>query len=153
MATIRHEIWIDAPVSTVYKLLSTPEGMSSWWNQQTVVQTPDGEVWEHSPGPEHGKVQMLLLAREKNQRFQWKCISNHGPDVPASAWTGTVMTFDLGDRSSSSVASEQWAKDAPAQTVLKFAHKGWDKDSRFLPFCNSSWATVLQQLADKAMEV
>ena len=93
---------------------------------------------------------MLILERERNNLFKWQCISSHSEDVPASAWTGTTMTFALGDRSSSPIAQEKWAKKFPLKTVLTFAHDGWDDSSRFLPFCNSSWASVLQQLSDKA---
>lgn len=152
MSTIRHEIWIDAPIEVVYGLLATPEGMSSWWDKQTVVETPEGEVWEHTPGPEHGVTRMLIVAREKNRLFQWKCISTHKSDVPASAWTDTVMSFELGDRTSSEVAGQAWAKKFPMQTVLKFSHEGWDEHSPYLPFCNTSWAAVLQQLTDKAQQ-
>jgi uncharacterized protein YndB with AHSA1/START domain len=152
MTAIQHEIWIDAPVSVVYDLIATPEGMSSWWDQQRQVQTDEGEVWEHTPGPEHGTVRMLLLDRTPHRRFSWRCISAHAPDVPASAWTGTVMTFALGDRRTSSVASEPWAQRAAIQTVLAFSHEGWDPNSRYLAFCNTAWAGVLQQLADKATE-
>jgi uncharacterized protein YndB with AHSA1/START domain len=150
MATIRHEIWIDASISTVYRLLSTPDGMSSWWDQQTPLQTEQGEVWEHTPGPEHGTVRMLIVQRERNRLFKWKCVSSHQPDVPASAWTGTTMTFELGGRTSSPVAQERWAKKFPLKTVLRFSHDGWNESSIYLPFCNTAWATVLQQLSEKA---
>jgi uncharacterized protein YndB with AHSA1/START domain len=30
MATIKHEVWINAPIRKVYQLLATPAGMSSW---------------------------------------------------------------------------------------------------------------------------
>jgi hypothetical protein len=124
--------------------------MSSWWDKLTPVQTDEGEVWEHSPGPEHGKVRMLVVERVRNQRFTWKCISKHSPHVPASAWTGTTMTFVLGRRASSLVAQEKWAKKFPLKTVLVFTHDGWSESSRYLPFCNTAWATTLQQLSDKA---
>ena len=93
MTSIRHEIWIAAPVEAVYKLLGTAQGISSWWDQQTERRTEAGLIWEHSPGPEHGTVQMLVTRREPDRMLQWKCISRHKPSTPASAWTGTVITF------------------------------------------------------------
>jgi uncharacterized protein YndB with AHSA1/START domain len=152
MATIKHEVWINAPIAKVYELLATPEGMSSWWDKQTEVHTSEGLVWEHSPGPEHGTVRMLVENRVQGRLLRWKCISHHAEDVPASAWTGTTMTFALGERASSAVASENWAREIPLQTVLSFTHEGWDEASRYLPFCNTAWAGVLMQLAEKAAE-
>jgi uncharacterized protein YndB with AHSA1/START domain len=152
MAEIRHELWIDAPVEKVYQLLATPDGMSSWWDKQTEVQTKEGLVWEHSPGPEHGTVRMQVLERVPDKLFKWKCISRHAANVPASAWFGTTMRFMLGDRASSAVASEKWAREVPLRTVLSFVHEGWDDGSRYFAFCNTAWAEVLQRLAAKAAE-
>lgn len=39
VAEIRHQVWIDAPLATVFATLATPEGVSRWWNPQTPVQT------------------------------------------------------------------------------------------------------------------
>ena len=150
MTSIRHEIWVDAPVEAVYRLLGTAQGISSWWDQQTERRTEAGLIWEHSPGPEHGTVQMLVTRREPNRMLQWKCISEHKPSTPASAWTGTVVTFMLADRSASKVASAAWAQSIPVQTVLFFTHEGWDEASPYLGFCNTAWAEVLQMLAKKA---
>jgi hypothetical protein len=93
---------------------------------------------------------MLILERIPNRLFKWKCISRHSENTPGSAWTGTTMSFALGDRASSVVASQKWAREIPLQTVLSFAHEGWDENSRFFAFCNTAWAAVLQMLADKA---
>jgi uncharacterized protein YndB with AHSA1/START domain len=128
MAAIKHELWIDAPVEKVYPLLATPDGMSSWWDRQTEVQTDDGPVWEHSP-------RMLVTARIPNELFKWKCISRHAANVPASSWSGTSMSFAFADRASSAVASEKWAREVPVQTVLSFEHEGWDETSRYFAFC------------------
>jgi uncharacterized protein YndB with AHSA1/START domain len=150
MASIKHELWIDAPADKVYKLLGTAEGISSWWDQQTERQTADGLIWEHSPGPEHGTVQFLVTRREANRTLQWKCVSHHDASTPASAWTGTVITFTLADRAASKVASAKWAEPIPVRTVLFFSHEGWDEQSPYLGFCNTAWAEVLQKLASTA---
>lgn len=150
MASIKHELWIDAAADAVYALLGTAGGVSSWWDQQTERQTDDGLIWEHSPGPEHGTVQFLVTRRDLNRTVQWKCVSQHGPSTPASAWTGTVITFTLADRAASKVASAQWAASIPLQTVLFFSHDGWDEQSPYLGFCNTAWAEVLQKLASRA---
>ncbi|MDH3376857.1 MAG: SRPBCC domain-containing protein [Gammaproteobacteria bacterium] len=152
MASIRHEVWIDAPPSRVFELLSSAEGISTWWDQQTKVDTPEGVVLEHNPGPEHGTVQFLVLESEKDRLVRWRCISSHPENVPASEWTGTEISFHMGERSSSEPASEKWSAQIPVQTVLRLDHSGWPDNSKYLPFCNFAWADVLTKLSKKAME-
>ena len=149
MASIEQEVWIDAPPERVFDLLRSAAGISTWWDKQTKKDTPDGVVFEHSPGPEHGVVQFLVLESSANL-IRWKCISSHAENVPASEWTGTEITFHIGNRSSSSVATETWAANLPVQTVLRLNHSGWREGARYLPFCNFAWAGVLTNLAKKA---
>jgi len=61
MATIYHQVWINAPVAKVYDALSTAEGISNWWDKQTAVETATGQVLEHNPGPMHGVVKLKVL--------------------------------------------------------------------------------------------
>lgn len=151
MASIEHEVWIDASPDRVYELLRSAEGISTWWDKQTRKDTPDGVVFEHSPGPEHGVVQFLVL-ESSPELIRWKCISRHPNNVPASEWTGTEIVFHIGDRSNSAVATENWAAKLPARTVLRLNHSGWREDARYLPFCNFAWAGVLMNLSKKAVE-
>lgn len=151
MASIVHEAWIDAPPERVYELLSSAEAISTWWDKQTSKDTPDGVVLEHSPGPEHGVVQFLVLESSPHL-IRWKCISSHPENVPASEWTGTEIAFYIGDRSTSAAAIEKWAAKLPVQTVLRLKHSGWREEARYLPFCNFAWAGVLMNLAKKAVE-
>lgn len=148
MAVIRHEVWIDAPRERVYECLGSAQGVSRWWDTQIERQTPQGTVWEHSPGPAHGVVQMLVLAQQPGELLQWRCISTHDAATPASEWTGTTISFRLGDRGSSAAAGSNWARQIPVQTVLSFSHEGWAENARFFAFCNTAWGTVLQQLVD-----
>ncbi|WP_225784719.1 SRPBCC domain-containing protein [Xenophilus sp. Marseille-Q4582] len=152
MAAIRHELWIDAPVEQVWALLGSAEGVSCWWDHQSERETPEGTVWEHTPGPAHGTVRMRVVAREPNTLLQWTCISTHDAATPASEWTGTTISFRLGPRESSPAARADWARRIPVQTVLSFTHEGWPQGSRFLAFCTTAWAGVLQKLADCAVK-
>ena len=152
MASIRQEVWIDAPVERVFGLLSSPEQISTWWDEQTAVDTPKGLVLEHSPGPEHGVVRFLVLETRPHELVRWRCISTHPESVPASEWTGTEIAFCLGDRSSSQVATEKWALPIAVQTVLRLEHTGWKEEAKYLPFCNFAWAAVMTSLSQKAVE-
>ena len=153
MASIRQEVWIDAPPERVFELLNSAEEIGTWWDEQTKKETPEGIVLEHSPGPEHGIVRFLILESEPHSLVRWRCTSSHPENVPASEWTGTEISFYIGDRSSSPVAMDKWASQIPVQTVLRLEHSGWDDDAKYLPVCSYAWADVLTNLSRKAVEV
>ena len=96
MATIHHQVSIEAPLGTVYQAIATPEKIGTWWDKQTAVQTDRGLVLEHNPGPEHGVVKMRVVEQAADQRVEWECISNHPTSSPASAWTGTRLRLRAG---------------------------------------------------------
>lgn len=152
MISITHEVWIDAPRASVYKLLGSAEGVSQWWDQQTEVATADAVYWDHTPGPEHGTVRMQVLQRVDGRLIEWKCISQHKSDTPASAWTGTRLRFQLFERDEIAIANQAWSKAVPAQTVLVFEQSEWDETNPYFAFCNFAWGSVLQNLANAATQ-
>lgn len=152
MNSIKHEVWIDAPKEEVYRLLSSADAIGTWWDEQTRIETPDGIVLEHSPGPEHGVVKFLVLVNEPYNLVRWRCISSHPENTPASEWTGTEIVFEIGDRNSSEVAQDKWANEVPIQSVIKFEHLGWPTPSKYFAFCCAAWADVLGNLSKKAAE-
>ena len=85
MASLCHEVWINAPIAKVYQAISTVEGISSWWDKQTAIQTDSSVVLEHDPGPEHGVVRLKVLDLTQDRRVEWECISTHPQTSPASA--------------------------------------------------------------------
>lgn len=141
MAVLFHEVWIAAPTVRVYDAISTADGISTWWDKQTVTQTPQGMVFEHNPGPEHGVVRMKVLQPVHETRVEWECISQHPKTSPASAWTGTHIIFEITTRS-----VPLWAAKPVNMTILKFRHAGWDENSEYLGFCNFAWAQALTKL-------
>jgi Uncharacterized conserved protein len=133
MTTIHHQLLIDAPVSRVYDVIATAEGISTWWDKQTAKKTERGLVLEHSPGREHGIVQFLVVELIPNTRVEWECISTHPASSPASAWTGTHFIFDLTERG-----------DGP--TALDFRQTNYDEGSAFFENNKNAWWQVLQNL-------
>src|SRR5205809_4194031 len=95
MATIHHELSINAPVAKVYEALSLADQIGTWWDKQTAIQTDRGLVLEHNPGPEHGVVKLRVIELVPNKRVEWECISFHPKSSPASAWTGTHFIFEI----------------------------------------------------------
>jgi uncharacterized protein YndB with AHSA1/START domain len=136
MATIYHQVSINAPVSRVYEAISTPDKIGTWWDKQTARQTDLGLVLEHNPGPEHGVVQLRVVESIPNKRIEWECISTHPSSSPASAWTGTHFVFELSESGDNSERA----------TILDFRQVGYDEQSKFYGSNNFAWAGVLQNL-------
>jgi uncharacterized protein YndB with AHSA1/START domain len=147
MSAIYHQVWINAPIAKVYWALSTVEGVNRWWEEQTAVQTEEGLVFEHSPGPVIGVVRMKVNEMVPNIRVEWECISTHDRRTPAFAWTGTRLIFEMMDRKNYSPANVPWTTDVPAMTILDFRQTGWDENNEYFGFCNYAWGIVLQKLA------
>ncbi|HEV2855285.1 MAG TPA: SRPBCC domain-containing protein [Thermoanaerobaculia bacterium] len=134
--TIHHQVSINAPVAKVYEAISTADGISTWWDKQTPVQTDRGLVLEHNPGPEHGIVKLRVVELVPDKRVEWECISTHPESSPASVWTGTHFIFELAERDDI----------AGRITILDFYQTGYDERSEFFGFNNSAWGQVVQNL-------
>ncbi|MCI0589336.1 MAG: SRPBCC domain-containing protein [Planctomycetes bacterium] len=145
MATIQHQVWIEAPASKVYEGLATAEGLGKWWAPHTSTQTKEGLFLSHSPGGEHGDVRMKVLDRTKDKRVEWQIVSDHPRRSPASAWTGTRILFEISERENPG----PWlgiASPRKRLAVLEFSHSGWDEESDFFGFCNFAWGETLLML-------
>src|SRR5262245_49098343 len=144
MATIHHLVLINAPVAKVYTAIATADGISTWWDKQTPVQTDRGLVLEHNPGPEHGVVRLRVVELIPNRRVEWECVSNHPKSSPASAWTGTHFVFEMAEHDNA-VTPE--SKDSQIHGItLDFSQTGYDERSEFFDSNNSAWGEVLQSL-------
>jgi uncharacterized protein YndB with AHSA1/START domain len=144
MATIRHQVLINAPVAKVYEAISTVDGIGTWWDKQTPTQTDRGLVLEHNPGPEHGVVKLRVVELVPNKRVEWECISTHPESSPASAWTGTHFIFEIFERDATPSPGSN--RSGVCATVLDFCQAGYDERSEFFGSNNSAWGQVLQNL-------
>jgi len=145
MAAIYHQVWINAPLATVYQAISTLEGIVSWWGPHKSTKTDTGLVVEHDPGPAHGVVRFKVLDTVQDKRVEWEFISTHPNTSPASAWTGTHVIWEISQRDNV-VALSGFGKDGDRIAILDFRHSGWDQNSEYLGFCSFAWAMVLQKL-------
>jgi uncharacterized protein YndB with AHSA1/START domain len=147
MATLYHQVWIEAPLARVYEAVATVEGLGEWWAPHTSTVTDDGLVFAHDPGERHGKVRLKVIDLEKNRRVEWEVISKHPELSPASGWMGTRILFEF----SEALNPGGWRGISEGErmlTVLEFRHSGWAEDSPFLGFCNFSWGVVLGMLKE-----
>jgi uncharacterized protein YndB with AHSA1/START domain len=153
MATIYHQVAINAPAKKVYAAISTAEGIGTWWAEQTPVKRAEGLVLEHNPGPKHRVVRLQVLDLVPERRVEWKCISTHPAESPASVWTGTHFIFELSEGESAASIAERESGDACRSrssdhpiTTLDFRQTGYDDTSRFAGFNNFAWGQVLSNL-------
>jgi uncharacterized protein YndB with AHSA1/START domain len=144
MAIIHHQVSINAPVAKVYQAISAADGIGTWWDKQTPIQTDRGLVLEHNPGPEHGVVKLRVVELIPNKRVEWECISTHPKSSPASAWTGTHFIFELVERGDGTVSGS--GRDQDKTTTLDFRQVGYDEQSEFFGSNNFAWGQVLQNL-------
>lgn len=145
MATLHHQVWIDAPAEKVYDALATAGGLGRWWAPHTSTRSGEGLVLAHDPGAGHGEVRMKVVAAVPNRRVEWEIVSEHPARSPASAWTGTRILFELSVRENPGT----WrgvTSESPELTVLEFQHSGWDERSEFFGFCNFAWGETLLML-------
>ena len=145
METLYHQVWMDAPVAKVYEAISTADGLGRWWAPHTSTETEAGLVLAHYPGKEHGEVKMKVLDRVRDKRVEWEIISTHPQRSPASAWTGTHITFEIAERANPG----PWlgiSTGTPQLAVLDFRHSGWNESSEYLGFCNFAWGETLLML-------
>jgi uncharacterized protein YndB with AHSA1/START domain len=134
MTTLHHQVRIGAPVRKLYEAISTAQGIARWWDEPVAVDSGASQVLEFRPGPAHGVLRMKVLERREDKRVEWECISTHPETSPASAWTGTHVTFEISEGESGA--------------ILDFRHSGWDEHSEFLGFCNFGWGVALQKLKE-----
>lgn len=124
MAEIIHRIGTRAAAAKVYQALTTVQGLSAWWTQETSGDALKGSTLRfrfRGGGPD-----MKVVALRKNQLVRWKCLS--GPDE----WIGTELEFKL--------------KREGQETILLFAHKHWSKPTEFMAHCSTKWAYFLLSL-------
>ena len=142
MATIYHQVRMNAPTVKAYRAVSTVDGVARWWDKPSATRMAVGSVLEFNPGVEHGVLRMKVLDLLPDRRVEWECISTHPKTSPASAWTGTHVVFEI----SESVPMAFEITRRKRMAVLDFRHSGWDETSEYFGFCNFGWGEALLKL-------
>ena len=130
MADIVHCIGIAAPISHVYRALTTTEGLAGWWTED-VEGNPqqEGSIefrFRTPTGDLKGAARMQVESADSDSGVCWRCIG--GPDE----WLDTAIAFAL---------SEEDGK-----TLVRFGHRNWREATDFTAHCSMKWATFLLSL-------
>ena len=126
MPDILHRVGIKSPSPDgTYSALTTCEGLSAWWTDNTKGESKVGGVLKFRFG-ERGSFDMKVLELKPSQRVLWQVID--GPEE----WIGTKVSFDL--------------KQDGDYTIVLFKHQGWKEPVEFMYHCSTKWSIFLMSL-------
>ncbi|MFA5834098.1 MAG: SRPBCC domain-containing protein [Bacteroidota bacterium] len=132
MVDIIHRIGIKSPALQVYTALTSIEGLSQWWTEETQGDCRIGGKIEfrfRSPtGELKGKMVMEVKELNDQKDVRWRCI-----DGPVE-WIGTDITFQLSQQD--------------GQTIVLFGHRNWREAVEMTSHCSMKWATFFLSLRE-----
>jgi uncharacterized protein YndB with AHSA1/START domain len=125
MVDILLDFPIKAPMDRVFRAVSTPQGLDTWWTKRSAGRPHEGEEYELSFGPDH----------------QWRarvtrCVPDSEFEVELvhadSDWIHTRVGLRLERRG--------------AVTWVRFHHTGWPSASEHFRISCNCWAMYLRVL-------
>ncbi len=125
MADILHRVGIKSSALDAYKALTTREGLSGWWTNDTKGETKVGGVLQFRFGASGG-FDMKVLELHPAKRVLWQVVDGPGE------WIGTKISFEL--------------KQDGDYTVVLFKHQGWKEPVEFMHHCSSKWGVFLMSV-------
>lgn len=124
MFTICHQIGIKADPQSVYRALSTADGVSAWWSRAGGDFEAGGEITIHVNGSE----MRLQVLQQNPTKIVWQCM-----DVNPE-WDDTQILFEIDEKE--------------GQTFVHFRHEMWSEESPLFAHCSTKWAVFLLSLKD-----
>ena len=122
MPNIIHRIGTDnSTVQQMYEMVSTIEGLFSWWTTRVTGESQIGSVIQFHFG--EGGPHFQVIDLQPSKRVEWKCVQ--GP----KEWIDTHIEFNISNED--------------GQTVLLFKHCGWREEVEFMHHCSTQWAYFL----------
>lgn len=126
-ATVLPDIFLDlpikAPAERVFRAVSKPEGLDTWWTKRSAGTPRQGSVYELGFGPKYdwrATVSRCIPAKE----FELE-ITAAAPD-----WIGTRVGFRL--------------EAGDGVTWLRFRHSGWPSLNEHYRISCNCWAMYLR---------
>ncbi|MGF1611674.1 MAG: SRPBCC domain-containing protein [Kiloniellales bacterium] len=126
MPDILHRVGLkSSSPNDAYRALSTLEGLSAWWTNETQGESEVGGVIQFRFGA-NGGFDMKVLELDPAKRVLWQVVD--GPEE----WIGTKVGFELRQDSD--------------YTIVLFKHEGWKEPIEFMHHCSTKWALFLMSL-------
>jgi uncharacterized protein YndB with AHSA1/START domain len=125
MVDILHRVGVESSsLDDVYEALTTLEGLSGWWAEDTKGQTEVGGVLEFRFAP--GGFDIKVVELHPAERVLWEVVD--GPEE----WIGTEVSWEL--------------KQEGDYTIILFKHQGWKEPVEFMHHCSTKWGVFLLSL-------
>jgi len=125
MADILHRVGIkSSSLNDAYKALTTREGLSAWWTNNTQGESKVGGVLQFRF--EVGGFDMKVLELHPAERVLWQVVD--GPEE----WIGTKVSWEL--------------KQEGDYTIVLLKHQGWKEPVEFMHHCSTKWGVFLMSL-------
>jgi hypothetical protein len=122
MVDILHRIGAEGSApEKVYDALTTLDGLSGWWMEDTSGDTGLGGVIAFPIG-----LALKVTELDPGRLVRWEVL-----DGPAE-WVGTGIRWDLRQ-------DGDW-------TIVLLTHQGWREPVEFMHHCSTKWATHLLSL-------
>ena len=125
MATIYHQVGIQAQLHDVYEAIATTQGVAGWWTMTRGNPETGGELEFCF---DDVSVQVTLTDNIADKRIEWTVGGKEGE------WLGTRICFDLDQQQ--------------GQVMVNFQHADWKQASEMLAHCCTKWAVFLLSLKD-----
>jgi uncharacterized protein YndB with AHSA1/START domain len=125
MADIFHDFPIKAPLDRVFRAVSTPQGLDTWWTMRSAGSPREGAEYELWFGPDYdwrAKVTRYLPDSE----FEIEMVRADGD------WRGTRIGLHLESRGK--------------VTWVRFHHTGWPSSNEHYRVSSTCWAMYLRIL-------
>ena len=129
MADILLMVPIAANAEAVYRAITTPEGLASWWTNDVEAEPEIGAINEFRF--EGGQVVMRMKVAELTPPTSvvWEVQDPSPPE-----WGGTNVTYDI--------------HSTEDGVQLLFGHRGWASTEGSFPAINYNWAYYLTSLKE-----
>lgn len=125
MVDILHRVGMQSSTDSVYRALSTVDGLAGWWTEETQGESKPGGVIQFRFG-NLGGFDMKVVDTQPGELVKWEVVD--GPEE----WIGTQVSFEL--------------KQEDDYAVVLFSHTGWKEPVEFMHHCSTKWATFLMSL-------
>jgi uncharacterized protein YndB with AHSA1/START domain len=126
MVDILHRVGVkDSSPESVYEALTTVEGLSGWWTDDTKGDAGEigGAVAFRFPT---GGFDMEVIDLSPAERVVWRVVD--GPEE----WVGTTIDWGLSQHGD--------------YTIVLFKHEGWREPVEFMHHCSTKWGSFLMSL-------
>ncbi|QNL47869.1 SRPBCC domain-containing protein [Olivibacter sp. SDN3] len=125
MERIEQINYIKAPIDTVYKALTSEEGLGRVWTRKLKVKPEIGFINEFD-FDEGYITKMKIIELQENSKIVWECIASD------QEWFGTGVSFELSEKNNI--------------TIIVLRHFNWKELTDYYRYCNYNWAMFLYSL-------